>query len=46
VSADEQVAEDTPDREDGDHLTGVPDGAGCTEIWEHLAERREKHDDD
>jgi hypothetical protein len=28
------------DRDD-DHLSGVPDGAGCTEIWEHLAERRE-----
>ncbi|WP_290812521.1 hypothetical protein [Halovivax sp.] len=25
-----------------DHLEGVPAGAGCTEIWEHLAERREE----
>lgn len=24
-----------------DHLSDVPVGSGCTEIWEHLAERRE-----
>lgn len=24
-----------------DHLRDVPVGSGCTEIWEHLAERRE-----
>lgn len=23
------------------HLSEVPDGAGCTEIWEHLSEERE-----
>lgn len=23
-----------------DHLDDVPDGAGCTEIWERLSERR------
>lgn len=29
-------------REDSDdeHLRDVPDGAGCTEIWEHLSERQ------
>lgn len=34
-------------REDGDerddaHLDGVEVGAGCTEIWEHLADQREE----
>jgi hypothetical protein len=41
---DEQAAADeSSDRDaDGDrnHLTGVEDGSGCTEIWEHLSERR------
>lgn len=23
-----------------EHLSDVPAGAGCTEIWEHLSERR------
>lgn len=27
-----------------DHLDDVPDGAGCTGIWEHLSERREADD--
>jgi len=26
---------------ESDHLAGVEDGAGCTEIWEHLSARRE-----
>lgn len=29
------------ERADTDHLEDVEAGAGCTEIWEHLAERRE-----
>jgi hypothetical protein len=36
---------ETPDRDD-DHLADVEPGAGCTEIWEHLSERRESHDDE
>jgi hypothetical protein len=24
------------------HLADIEDGSGCTEIWEHLSERREK----
>ncbi|XVH32668.1 hypothetical protein ACNS7O_05640 [Haloferacaceae archaeon DSL9] len=28
-------------RDDSDHLSDLEDGAGCTEIWEHLSERRE-----
>lgn len=31
-------AADTAD----DHLDGLEDGAGCTEIWEKLSENREK----
>lgn len=27
-----------------EHLEDVPDGAGCTEIWEHLSETRENTD--
>lgn len=26
--------------EDDDHLAGVPDGCGCTEVWEHLSDHR------
>ena len=29
---------DGPDEDD--HLRDIPDGAGCTEIWEHLSERQ------
>jgi hypothetical protein len=27
--------------DDADYLDDVPDGAGCTEIWERLSERRD-----
>jgi hypothetical protein len=26
---------------DDEHLQDVPDGAGCTEIWEHLSKNRD-----
>lgn len=29
-----------PRSEDDEHLRDLPDGAGCTEIWEHLSERQ------
>lgn len=29
------------EREDTSHVDNVPDGAGCTEIWEHLSEQRD-----
>jgi hypothetical protein len=33
--------EDTEETEpEDDHLAGVEDGAGCTEIWEHLSRSR------
>lgn len=31
-----QERTETPD----DHLADVKDGCGCTEIWEHLSDRR------
>jgi hypothetical protein len=35
---------DTAEHDDVDttHLDDVEAGAGCTEIWEHLSERREQ----
>jgi hypothetical protein len=29
-------------RDDETHLSDLPDGAGCTEIWEHLSQKREE----
>ena len=31
---------------DDAHLADVPDGAGCTEIWERLSEGREENTSD
>jgi len=28
-----------------EHLEDVPDGAGCTEIWEHLSNERDDGDE-
>lgn len=33
---DEEASAEDPD----EHLHGIEDGAGCTEIWVHLSERR------
>jgi hypothetical protein len=30
--------------DDDAHLADVPDGAGCTEIWEHLSDERDGDD--
>lgn len=38
----EPAEESTEDQRDDAHLEGVEVGAGCTEIWEHLAEQREE----
>lgn len=37
--------DDHPDNSDDDHLHGLEDGAGCTEIWEHLSEQRDGEDE-
>lgn len=31
-------------RSDDEHVADLEDGAGCTEIWAHLSERREESD--
>lgn len=28
--------------DDSGHLAEIPDGAGCTEIWEHLSDGRDE----
>lgn len=33
-------------RADDEHLQDVPDGAGCTEIWEHLSKKRDGEESD
>ncbi|WP_331236657.1 hypothetical protein [Natronorarus salvus] len=38
----EPVEDDERGERDDGHLRDVPVGAGCTEIWEHLSERREE----
>lgn len=34
--------QDADDERDDAHLDDIEEGAGCTEIWEHLAEKREE----
>ena len=34
------------DGDSGGHLDDVPDGCGCTEIWEHLSDERRQGDGD
>ncbi|WP_207592201.1 hypothetical protein [Halomontanus rarus] len=41
VDITETDTEEDTDREDA-HLDDVEVGAGCTEIWEHLAEQRDE----
>jgi hypothetical protein len=36
----EANAAEPSDEERPDHLSDVPDGCGCAEVWEHLSERR------
>lgn len=31
---------------DDEHLQDVKDGAGCTEIWEHMSEKRKDESED
>ena len=32
--------QDGSERSDNSHLADLSDGAGCTEVWEHLSEQR------
>jgi hypothetical protein len=41
-SPDDELSEGPVEERDGEsHLDDVQDGAGCTEIWEHLSENRD-----
>ncbi|WP_254762315.1 hypothetical protein [Natrinema marinum] len=37
-----EPAEQEGEERDDAHLDDIEEGAGCTEIWEHLAEKREE----
>ena len=39
MSSDETGHQDADDTE-RNHVSELEDGSGCTEIWEHLSERR------
>ncbi len=39
-TAERNSSEQDSDERDDAHLEGIEEGAGCTEIWEHLAENR------
>lgn len=40
--ASEMATERDEANRDDEHLADVEAGSGCTEIWEHLAEKREE----
>jgi hypothetical protein len=42
VDVEADGTEPKSDDVDTEHLDDVEAGAGCTEIWEHLSERRER----
>ena len=37
----ENTTEMAKSKDNGNHLDEIPDGAGCTEIWEHLSQGRD-----
>lgn len=40
TDSEQDTATDAPE-----HLEELPDGSGCTEIWEHISENRDKTTD-
>ncbi|ELZ47083.1 hypothetical protein C464_09137 [Halorubrum coriense DSM 10284] len=42
AEADGPEGDGEEDTDESAHVADVPDGAGCTEIWERLSERREE----
>jgi hypothetical protein len=38
----DNAPESTSPKEDRSYLDEIPDGAGCTEIWEHLSQGRDE----
>ena len=41
-AATDPDAGDDEDEDDTGHLDDLPDGAGCTEIWEHISDNRDE----
>jgi len=41
VDAESEADGDTRADADTDHLSDVPDGCGCAEVWEHTSDLRE-----
>jgi hypothetical protein len=44
--ADDDPGVEPETARDDEHLADVEEGAGCTEIWEHLSDQREAANDD
>jgi len=42
TESDETKSTDDSSAEEYSHLDDLADGAGCTEIWEHLSDSREE----
>lgn len=40
MEPDGNTEKDECEAPESEHVAGVPDGCGCTEIWEHLSEQR------
>ena len=39
----QKMSNQTPSEDDDAHLADIPDGAGCTEIWERLSDDRDEN---
>jgi len=42
MTDDHTETENPTNDDETDHLDDLPDGAGCTEIWEHISENRDE----
>ena len=42
IECSPEPTEQDDDERDDSHFDDIEEGAGCTEIWEHLAEKREE----
>lgn len=42
MTARDAETDEQADEQIDEHLRELADGAGCTEIWEHLSKRREQ----
>ena len=42
AEAESETGDGDDGDDDSDYLDDIEDGAGCTEIWERLSERREE----